>query len=82
MDLKHPYSQMEVAEDSRSLLTINDENGVYSCNRFEYGVASAPEIWLCSMDKVLQGISGERCIIDDMIITGKDVAENLQIWML
>lgn len=73
---------MEVAEDSRSLLTIYDENGVYSRNRFEYGVASAPAIWLCSMDMVLQGISGERCIIDDMIITGKDVAEHLQIWML
>ena len=79
VDLKHAYLQMEVAEDSRPLLTINTEKDLYRYNHLVYGVASAPAIWLRSMDMVLQGIpGGVRCIIDDMIITGKDDAEHLQ----
>ena len=72
VDLKHAYLQMEVAEDSRPLLTINTEKGLYRYNRLVYGVASAPAIWQRSMDMVLQGIPGVKCIIDDMIITGKE----------
>ncbi|XP_062620772.1 uncharacterized protein K02A2.6-like [Saccostrea cucullata] len=78
VDLKHAYLQMEVEEDSRPLLTINTEKGLYRYNRLVYGVASAPAIWQRSMDMVLQGLPGVKCIIDDMIITGKDEAEHLR----
>lgn len=78
MDLQHAYLQMEVEEDSRPLLTINTQKGLYRYNRLVYGVASAPAIWQRTMDMVLQGLPGVKCIIDDMIITGKDEAEHLK----
>lgn len=78
VDFKHAYLQMEVAEDSRPLMTINTEKGLYQYNRLVYGVAYAPAIWQGSTEMVLQGIPGVKCIVDDMIITGIDDAENLE----
>ena len=78
IDLKHAYLQMEVDEESRPLLTINTERGLYRYNRLVYGVASAPVVWQRSMDTVLQGLDGVKCIIDDMIVTGKSEAEHLR----
>ena len=82
VDLKHAYLQMEVSVDSCPLLTINTEKSLYRYNRLVFGVASAPAIWQRSMDMVLQGILGVKCIIDDMIITGKDDAEHLHNYHL
>ncbi|KAL5018941.1 hypothetical protein ScPMuIL_004663 [Solemya velum] len=78
IDLRHAYLQMEVDDDSRPLLTINTEKGLYRYNRLVYGVASAPAIWQRAMDTILQGLTGVKCIIDDMIITGKTDEEHLQ----
>ena len=78
IDLKHAYLQVEVDEESRPLLTINTERGLYRYNRLVYGVASAPAVWLRSMDTVLQSLDGVKCIIDDMIVTGKNEAEHLR----
>lgn len=79
VDLKHDYLQMEVDEEQRFLLTINTEKGLYRFNRLVYEVASAPAILQRSMGMVLQRISGVMCIIDDMIITGKDEAKHVCI---
>lgn len=35
-------------------------------------------MWQRTMDTVLQGISGVKCIIDDMIITGSSEKEHLR----
>ena len=78
VDLKHAYLQIEVTEDKCPLLTIITEKGLYRYNPLVYEVASAPAIWQRSINMVLQGIPGVKCIIDDMIITGKDDAEHLQ----
>ena len=78
VDLKHAYLQMEVDEASRPLLTINTEKGLYRYNRLVYGIASAPAIWQRSIDIVLQGLKGVKCVIDDMVITGSTEEEHLQ----
>ena len=78
LDLRHAYLQMLVAEQSRDLLTINTEKGLYRYNRLVYGVASAPAIWQRTMDTILQGLPGVKCIIDDMIITGATEEEHLR----
>jgi len=62
---------------SKHLLTINTEKGLYRFNRLVYGVGSAPAIWQRSLDTVLQRLKGVKCIIDDMIITGKTDEEHL-----
>ncbi|XP_062606687.1 uncharacterized protein K02A2.6-like [Saccostrea cucullata] len=78
LDLRHAYLQMRVNEESRNLLTINTEKGLYRYNRLVYGVASAPAIWQRTIDTVLQGLTGVKCIIDDMIITGSSEEEHLK----
>ena len=78
IDLRQAYHQMEVEQESRNSLTINTHQGLYRYNRLVFGVTSAPAIWQRSMDQGLEGVNGTSCILDDMIITGKDDDEHLE----
>lgn len=69
---------MSVSEDSRKLLAINTEKGLYRYNRLVYGIASAPAIWQRTIDTVVQGLPGVKCIIDDMIINGATEEQHLR----
>ena len=42
-----------------------------------FGIASAPAIWQRTIDQILQGLKGVYCILDDMVITGKNDKEHL-----
>ena len=42
-----------------------------------YGISPAPSIWQRTIDTILQGLPGVQCILDDMIITGKNDAKHL-----
>ena len=42
-----------------------------------FGITSPPAIWQRTTDQVLEGTSGTSCILDDMIITGKNDEEHL-----
>ena len=63
IDLRQAYHQLEMEEDSKKYLTMNTH--------------TAPAIWQRTIDQVLEGTSCTSCILDDMIITGKDDAEHL-----
>ncbi|KAK3108502.1 hypothetical protein FSP39_009354 [Pinctada imbricata] len=43
-----------------------------------YGVASAPAIWQRAIEQVLQGLPGVQCILDDMVITGRNDKEHIE----
>ena len=77
IDLRQAYTQMEMDEQSKLMLTINTHKGLYKYNRLAYGIASASDIWQKTMDQVLANITGVKCILDDMIITGKNDEEHL-----
>ncbi|CAC5379593.1 unnamed protein product [Mytilus coruscus] len=64
-------------EESKKYLTINTHRGLYQYNRMLFGVASAPAIWQRTIDQILQGLTGVQCILDDMVITGKNDREHL-----
>ena len=78
IDLRQAYHQMEVEEESQEYLTINTHQGLYRYNRLVFGITSAPAIWQRSVDQILEGFEGTSCILDDMIITGKDDKEHLE----
>ena len=78
IDLTQAYLQMAVADDCRKYLTINTHRGLYRYNRLAFGVASAPAVWQRAIDQVLQGIPNVQCILDDMILTGKNDLEHLE----
>ena len=51
--------------------------GLFQYNRLVFGITSAPAIWQRTIDQVLEGTSGTSCILDNMIITGKNDEEHL-----
>ena len=77
LDRTAAYTQMEVEDDSRPLLTLNTHMGLYRLNRLAYGVASAPALWQRAMDALLRNIPMVECTIDDIIISGHNDEEHL-----
>ena len=77
LDLKAAYTQMEMDDKSKPLLTLNTHLGLFQLNRLAYGVASAPALWQRAMDVILKDIPRTECTIDDIILTGTDDKEHL-----
>ena len=42
-----------------------------------FRIASAPAIWQRTTEQILQELDGVYCILDDMVITGKDDKQHL-----
>ena len=57
---------------------INTHQGLYQFTRLPFGISSAPVIFQRLMDKILHGLSGVICYIDDILITGNNGEEHLR----
>ena len=77
LDLSQAYQQLLLDEESSELVTVNTHLGLYRYTRLPFGVASAPAIFQRTMDQLLNGLTGVRCYLDDIIITGKSTEEHL-----
>ena len=64
--------------ESQKFVTISTHRGLHRYNRLPFGVASAPAVFQQLMEKVLQGIPGVVCYIDNVLVTGKDDEEHLR----
>ena len=80
LDLRQAYLQMEVDDDTQKILTIHTHKGLYLFKRLAFGVASAPAIWQRTMEQILQGIPMTRCLLDDIVVTGKAWMTIVQTW--
>ena len=78
LDLANAYLQVPVQESSRKYLTITTQKGMYCYNRLPFGITSAPAIFQCVMDQVLQGLPGVHCFLDDILVTGENNALHLK----
>ena len=78
LDLRQAYHQLEVTEESKKYLTINTHKGLFQYNRLVFGITSSPAICQRAIDQVLQGVPGNQCILDDMLISGKTDEEHLE----
>lgn len=79
LDLSQAYLQLGLEEESRKYSTINTHKGLYQFTRLPFGVASSPSIFQKTMDTILEGIPKAMCYIDDILITGDDDVEHLEI---
>ena len=77
LDLSQAYLQLPIDVESQQLTTINTHKGLFQYTRLPYGIASAPAIFQMTMDKILQGLKGVSCYLDDILITGCDDAQHL-----
>ena len=53
----HIYLQLELDDESKKLVTINTQKGLFQYNRLPFGVSAAPSIFQRTIEEVLQGIS-------------------------
>ena len=77
LDLSQAYLQLPLDEESQKLTTVSTHKGLFQYTRLPYGIASAPAIFQMTMDKILQGLNGVSCYLDDILVTGKDDTEHL-----
>ena len=75
--MSQAYQQILLDEDSRNLVIINTQRGLYRYNRLPFGVLSAPGIFQRVMESLLGSISGVVVYLDHILITGPSEQEHL-----
>lgn len=76
LDANSGFWQIPLAEESRLLTTFVTPYGRYCFNKLPFGISSAPELFQKRMSKVLAGLEGVVCQVDDVLVFGKDKAEH------
>ncbi|KAK6733039.1 hypothetical protein RB195_017044 [Necator americanus] len=76
LDLAEAYLQLEVADVSKQLLTINTHRGLYRFNRLPSEVKPAPCIFQQCMDALIAGLDGTAAYLDDILVTGRTIGEH------
>ena len=82
IDLSGAFNQLFLDEKSAELLTLNTIKGLMGTKRLCYGVKTAPAQFQAAMDKILAGIEGVYCYIDDILIVSNTKEEHLNILKL
>lgn len=78
LDLSNAYQQVELDIESRKYVCINTHMGLYRYTRLPFGVASATAIFQEIMEKIISGLAGVACYVDDLIVTGKNDLDHKQ----
>ncbi|XP_070381275.1 uncharacterized protein [Dermacentor albipictus] len=81
LDLRDAYQQVELDEESKKLVTINTQQGLFQYNRLPFGVASAPAIFQREMESLLRGCHQTVVYFDDILVSGvseEDHRNNLE----
>ena len=78
MDLSHAYQQLELDKDSQEYTTIKTHKGLFKCKCLPYGISSAPGIFRCTFESLLQGIPQVVVRIDDILVTDKTRQNHLE----
>ena len=78
LDLAHAYNQIPLDEESKKLVVINTQKGLYKYNRLPFGIASAPALFQRTIEGILQGIPNVSVYLDDILISGKTDAVHLK----
>ncbi len=76
LDCNSGFYQIPLSEDSMLLTTFTTPYGRYCYTRLPFGISSASEVYQKRMNDILQGLTGTLCLIDDVLIFGKDQAEH------
>lgn len=78
IDLKDAYLQMELDDESKTIMVINTPLGLFQYQRLPYGIASAPAIFQKYIEQLLHGIDGVGNYLDDIIISAQNLQQHLE----
>ena len=76
LDANSGFWQIPLAEKSRPLNTFITPFGRYCFNKMPFGISSAPEHFQKRMNRILSGLDGVLCLMDDVLVFGKDRKEH------
>ena len=77
LNVNSRFWQIPLAEQSRHLTTfIITSFGRYCFNKLPFGISSAPELFQRRMDRLLEGLSGVLCLMDNVIVFGSSQEEH------
>ncbi len=76
LDANSGFWQIPLAKTSRHLTTFITPFGRYHFNKLPFGISSAPEHFQKRMSNILSGLEGVLCLIDDVLVFGKDKNEH------
>ena len=78
LDANSGFWQIPLSDESKLLTTFITPFGRYAFNKLPFGISSAPELFQKRMSKILEGLEGVVCLMDDVLIFGKDKEEHDQ----
>lgn len=76
LDSNAGFWQMPLSKDSSLLTTFITPFGRYCYNRLCFGISSAPEHFQKRMTRILEGLEGVLCLLDDVLIWGGTQTEH------
>lgn len=76
LDCYNAFLQCPLDIESRDLTTFITPFGRYRYQRVPYGISSAPEMYQKRMAELLQDIDGVVCLMDDILVIGRDQEEH------
>ena len=76
LDANSGFWQIPLAKESRPLTTFITPFGRYCFNKLPFGISSAPELFQCRMNRILEGLDGVVCHIDDVLVYGAGTEEH------
>ncbi len=76
LDANSGFWQIPLSEKSSRLTTFITPFGRYRFLRLPFGITSAPEIFQKRIWQVLEGLPGQACHLDDILIFGRTQEEH------
>lgn len=71
LDARAGYWQAPLAAESREYTTFLTPCGRFQFLRLPFGISTAPEFFQREMLRVLEGLEGQACLQDDIIVFGR-----------
>ena len=68
LDLSQAYLQLQLDDDSKKLVTVNTQRGLYQYHRLPFGVSAAPGVFQRCIETLLQGCHGISVYLDDILL--------------
>ena len=75
-DANSGFWQITLANKSRYLTTFITPFGRYCFHKMSFGILSAPEHFPKRMSAILSGLDGVLCLMDDVLVYGRDTKEH------
>ena len=76
LDANSGFWHITLDDESKLLTTLVSPFGRFCFNRLPSGISSAPEVFQRTMSKILEGLEGTLCQMDDVLIHGVDQSEH------